>query len=304
MSVVTDRTASPGFYAQQSPFSDPGSYAALFDALSSGVPAGARVVQGLLMHPAAAKLYGQPPEPEGSGWGYRTVTETLERLLALDDAPLTVIRPPARRLRANCRNFAVLFVAILRHQGVPARKRVGFATYLPGSHASTHEIAEYWDEAASRWVLVDPQNDDVSRAAQRAYFGRIGEPERGRYDTLDIEAGTAFALAGTIWRACRRGEVDPSDFRCGPHRGMPEIRLTVLQELDSLNRVELLSNDAWHELMTKPDAELTDGELALLDRMAELTTSVDERFEELRGLYEGMAYARAVRTELQTLGLR
>ncbi len=175
-------------YAAHSPFTDPGVHSRRYPALPRDLPGLVGVVQGLLLHPAAARLYGQAPEPEERGWGFPTMAETLDRLLALDDSPLAVPRPPARRLRANCRNFAVLLVSLLRHQGVPARRRVGFARYLPGRHAYIHEIAEYWDRARRRWVLVDPQNDSVTRAAQRAYFDSISQPERACFDTLDISA--------------------------------------------------------------------------------------------------------------------
>jgi len=56
--------------------------------------------------------------------------------------------------------------------------------------------------------------------------------------------------------------------------------------------------------MTKPDAELTADELALLDRTAELTAAPDGRFGELRALYADRAYGRAVRARLGKLGLR
>src|SRR5687768_12914826 len=72
------------YYAGQSAITDPGRFAYLFDDLPRDVGGVARVVQGLLMHPAAARLYGEPPERDGTAWGYRTMEETIERILALD----------------------------------------------------------------------------------------------------------------------------------------------------------------------------------------------------------------------------
>src|SRR5688500_7709993 len=103
------------YHAGQSAITDAGRFASLYDELPRDIGEVARVVQGLLMHPASARLYGEPPERDGTSWGYRTMEETIERILALDGAPLAVPRPPAKRLRGNCRNFALLFVPIRRH---------------------------------------------------------------------------------------------------------------------------------------------------------------------------------------------
>jgi hypothetical protein len=290
-----------GFYAEHSAITDPGPHRHLFDGTPRDVAGTVRVVQGLLMHPAATRLYGEPPE-DGPAWGYRTVAETLERILALDDAPLTVARPPARRLRGNCRNFAVLCVSMLRHRGVPSRRRVGFAAYLPGRHSYTHEVAEYWNADRARWVLVDPQNDDVTLTAQRAFFASIGQPERARYDTLDLVRDEQFVLGGTAWRRCRAGQADPDGFRCGRQKGWREVEITLLQDLDSLNKAELLSNESGL-LPREDDRPVTDDETALLDRVAEATADPDGRFDEVRRLYATTPYGRWVGEKLAALGL-
>lgn len=204
-------------------------------------------------------------------------------------------RPAGQRLRANCRNFAVLFVSILRHQGVPARRRVGFARYLPGRHSYTHEIAEYWRAAQGRWVLVDPQNDALAVAAQRAFFDSIGQSERARYDTLDVRPGVDFILGGEAWRQCRTGAADPDEFRCGRWRGLPEVALTVLQDLDGLNKAEMLSNESG----LAPDEELTSELTAFLDRAAELTADPDGHFDELRDYYARSSYGRSMLSTLR-----
>jgi hypothetical protein len=301
MSLAVDHTRALAFYAEQSQITDPGPHRRLFDALPRDVAGVVRVVQGLLLHPAGAELYGEPPE-EGPAWGYRTVAETLEKLLALDDSPLTTARPPGRRLRGNCRNFAVLGVSMLRHQGIPSRRRVGFATYLPGRHSYIHEVAEYWDAARNRWVLVDPQNDDVVLAAQRRFFASIGQPERARYDTLDLAPDEQFVLGGTAWRRCRAGLADPDGFRGGGRKGWREVGMALLQDLDGLNKAELLSNESgFHP--GEPGGPVTDGETALLDRVADVTADPDGRFDEVRELYATTSYGRWVGEKLAALGL-
>ena len=295
MRPPTSRDQLLKFYARHSPITEPGPHSHLFRQLPRDVGGVARVVQGLIMHPAAAKLYGERPEPDNPGWGYRTMAETLERILAINSAPLEVPRPARQRLRANCRNFAVLFVSMLRHQGVPARRRVGFARYLPGRHSYTHEIAEYWSAAQGRWILVDPQNDAPTVAAQRAFFDSIGQPERARYHTLDVRSGVDFVLGGEAWRQCRADAADPDEFRCGRWRGLHEVALTVLQDLDGLNKAEMLSNESG----LAPDEELTSELTAFLDGAAALTADPDVYFDELRDYYERSWYGRAMLSKLR-----
>ena len=66
-----------------------------------------------------------------------------------------------------CRSFTLLFVAMLRHQGVPARARCGFGAYFEKGKFYDHWVAEYWNTAEKRWVMVDSQVDD----RQRRMFG-------------------------------------------------------------------------------------------------------------------------------------
>jgi transglutaminase-like putative cysteine protease len=51
-------------------------------------------------------------------------------LLAKGPPTLSRPRPAEERIVGCCRDFAVLFVAMARHKGYPARVRVGYATYF------------------------------------------------------------------------------------------------------------------------------------------------------------------------------
>ena len=72
-------------------------------------------------------------------------------------------RPLDRRLVGNCRRFSVLLVAMLRHQGVPARARCGFGAYFLPNHFEDHWVVEYWNQEGGRWVFVDAQLDELQR---------------------------------------------------------------------------------------------------------------------------------------------
>jgi hypothetical protein len=214
----------------------------------------------------------------------RFVPRMLERLVALDPAPLTRARPAERRLIGNCRDSAVLLCALLRHQGRPARPRAGFATYLEPDFFTDHWVCEVWCEdepggsgaapETGRWVVVDP--------------GFLPDPGKARFDfdTLDVPADR-FLNAGRAWQRCRRGGAEPVHFGL-PGRadnGLGWIGSQVVRDLAALNKWELLPWDSWglgHSVFAGYSAD----DIRLLDRIAGITTSGDnDAFELMRRLY-------------------
>jgi hypothetical protein len=196
----------------------------------------------------------------------------LETVLRLDPCPLSVPRPVARRAVVDCRHFAVVLCAALRHRGIPSRPRCGFATYLEGgagkdSVAVDHWVCEVWDAAHGRWVLedADKQLHDVPR--------------------------DAFLTGARAWKLCRN---DPAlaerigyDSRT---RGMWVARANLVRDTAALNGFPSVSGDSWG-LGRVPDAAVTPRDLAILDRAAELTelaelATDDGAFRGLRELYE------------------
>src|SRR4051812_41209619 len=113
-----------------------------------------RLAPGLVIQPASADALGLPPERLAENQ-IRPAAGMIAALLAQDPAPLPVAREPAARVVGTCRHFAVLTCALLRHRGVPARARCGFATYFQPGQGLDHWIIEYWDD--SRWVRVDSE---------------------------------------------------------------------------------------------------------------------------------------------------
>lgn len=81
--------------------------------------------------------------------------------------------------------------------------------------------------------------------------------------------------------------------------GVREIACAALQDLDSLNKAELLSTDSGHN----PTNELTAEDVALLDRIAELTEQPDAYFTDLRELFAASAYGHRVGALLSHYGL-
>ncbi len=217
------------------------------------------VVQGLLVHVYWDRAYGLVlSEERKQAVQIRPAAAKLDAILALDDRPLTVTRPPQLRLAATCRDYSLLLTAFLRHQGVPARARCGFATYFVPQHHEDHWVVEYWNPAETRWVLVDPQIDEVQRAALNLTF-----------DPLDVPRGR-FLSGGAAWQRCRSGGADPDTFGIFEYKGMGFIRGNLIRDLAALNRVEMLPWDVWG-LMLPPHELLTSNDVALLDTIAHVT---------------------------------
>jgi hypothetical protein len=182
------------------------------------------------------------------------------------------------RLVGCCRDFTVLLLTLARHQGIPARARVGFATYFVPGHAVDHEIAEVWDAAAHRWRLVDAELGDV----------HIDPTDGTALSGLDVPRDR-FLVAGAAWRACRTGTADPERFVVDPNldipetRGWPQLRHNLIHDLAALNKQELLLWDDWG---LDEQAELSAAEERLLEDVAGATADDNLDWAEVRSLYE------------------
>lgn len=282
------------YYASHSLMTNPGELSRLFDGLPTGIPELARTVQGLLLHPFETELYSVDLTAiQRKEVNIRTVAEMLRRIVTMDPRPLTEARPPAERLIGNCRDHAVLLAAMLRHQGRAARVRVGFATYLNPKMNADHWVTEVWNEEIRRWVLVDPQIDDLQRAKHLIDFNTLNLPE-GKFFTASL-----------AWKLCREGKAKSRNF--GHHqkmRGWPFMRGSLIQELAALNKIEVLATDLWWDLATKDDDRLSPEERDLLDRIAEMMIDADHNFDDILVAYEADdRFAGPVRSKLTTLNL-
>ena len=189
------------YYTNQSPITDPREYAHLFEGLPVEIPALCQIVQGTILHILWAERYGvKLSEGQKLEIGLRHVPRMLARLQEIDNRPLTLTREPEKRLIGHCRQFSVLLCAILRHRGVPARARCGFATYFDPGKYEYHWVCEYWKADEQRWVMVDPQLDDFQREYLQITFNPI--------DILPDQ----FLPAGKAYQMCREGFSRPRRF--------------------------------------------------------------------------------------------
>jgi hypothetical protein len=245
-------------YRSQSAFSDPGPYAVLFNHLPTDVPGLVGVVRNVIVHYYAQGLsfVDERLAEVDSRW--------VSRILATDRSrhtrPLGAPREPKTRVVGCARDFTLLTVAALRHRGVAARSRIGFAGYFGDAFHYDHVVTEYWN--GERWVRVDAQLD----------------PATTDFDTFDVRH---FITAAEAWTAHRRDEIDPDYYGAdpvGPFRGHRFLLDQVRHELAHRQRDELLLWDEWGAL----DEDLADW---VAERLIAADAGSAEAEEELASRY-------------------
>ncbi|HEY0068824.1 MAG TPA: transglutaminase domain-containing protein [Chloroflexia bacterium] len=264
------------FYSRQSDLTDPGRQAHLYTDLPFDVPGIVRVVRGLVGHFNVGKANGiDISEERRQEADTRRVELILGRIVELDGRPLVEGRSPEMRFVGCSRDYAVLLASMLRHRGLPARARCGFARYLGPEMHYGRWVCEYWREREQRWVMVDAQMSDEAERKQHPIH----------FDPLDVPH-TQFLTAGKAWQMCRIWRADPRRF--GQHRGdrgLGYVAAQLVRDLACLNKVEMLALDTWGLAHTAFDY-LWDSDLRLLDRVARVTLAGNEAFSELRALYD------------------
>jgi hypothetical protein len=243
----------PQRWMQQTPMSDPAQQAFLLENLPADVGELCRIVQGVLIHLEWIAAYGLSATDLA-----RPSRETLslsDRLRGVANAgpqPLAQPRQPKARSPGTCRDFALMLCGLLRHQGVPARVRCGFAAYFRAGPWEDHWICEYWLQGERRWRRVDAQLDDVLTKHLGIDF-----------DPTDLPPDM-FLCAGDAWLRCRAGQADAADFGHGTTRGMWFIRVNVMRDHLVLNSSEVSAWDTWrdagagHHLLSDDEHRMAD----------------------------------------------
>jgi len=262
------------YYYNNVSISNPGTHAPLFDPLPGDISALVKVVQGLMIHVFWIEKYGiQLDAARKEEVQLRTVERMLARIQELDPRPLSDAREPAKKLVGNCRDFSVLLAAMLRHKGIPARARCGFAEYFIPKHHEDHWVVEYWNAKQQRWVLVDAQLDELQRNKLRISFDPLNVPR------------DQFLIGGRAWQLCRSGQADPVSFGIFDMKGLWYVRGNFIRDVASLNKMELLPWDAWG-LIEGRDEEISQEDLIFLDKVAELVARDVPEITKVMTLYE------------------
>jgi Transglutaminase-like superfamily len=214
-------------------------------------------VHGLVIQPGDAERLGLPADRMGENQ-IRPAAHLVATLLRMVPEPLSELREPAQRVVGTCRHFALLSCALLRHRGIAARARCGFATYFQPGQALDHWITEYRRDG--RWVRIDSEILGGSVLT----------------DPAELTPGQ-FLSGGEAWLAYRSGQVDAATFGVPgtTNFGPAEIRGNAVKDLAALNKVEMLPWDEWGRMpdmyagRTGPDYDL------LIDRIAAVCAEDD-----------------------------
>ncbi|MFC5703355.1 transglutaminase domain-containing protein [Cohnella faecalis] len=199
-------------YAQLTRTTDPGELVDLYEGLPEDLPSLCRLIKAQLIHPDNTDRFKHSlKSAKREDARFDTVADMLEALEERNANGLLMDRAPNERLILSCRYHALLLLSILRSRNVPARCRVGFASYLSDRAAKhvDHWICEVWNDREERWVLVDPDREIV-----------------------DIREG--FILAGDAWLMARNNEINPRLFGAKTSWGLSYIRNNLCHDMSAI----------------------------------------------------------------------
>lgn len=238
-------------HRRQSRFSDPRDHARLLDSIPPEPAVVATVARNLNVH-YRAHLH-ELPENTRPDVDVRWLSERLRIDQGRNgNTPLDHDRNLANRVQGCCRDFTLFCVAVLRHHGVLARSRVGFAPYLVDGWFVDHVIPEYWDDAQGRWRVFDSEVADCTDLP-------------GGVDPLDVRLGSDFITAARAWREHRTAGRDLADFGVSPDlpalAGSAFVRNYVVHELAHRFGDELLLWDTWGTMTDESQRPLPDIDL-------------------------------------------
>lgn len=273
MALTLSDAPTPSDWIPQTPFSDPGERGALFDEVPPTPEAIGPVVRNLLAHyrAEAEHLPASSREDVDLRWVAAQLAVDQQRHPGL---PLTTERAIASRLQGCCRDHTLLAVSILRHHGIPARSRVGFADYFTTDWHHDHVVAEMFD--GQRWRRFDPE--------VAPDFGLLPDP-------LDLATGpnAPFTTAAEAYLSLRDGTLDPSTYGVAPGDplgGADFVLFELFWELAHRYGDELLLWDGWGAI-PPPGESPEEGLLVMLDEVAAQLVAADAGDMTVEGaLYE------------------
>ena len=158
-------------------------------------PAIPNALENFVIHHAIARHMGlDVPAAAEADRNLRTVARLIEAVVGRDARPLTEHRAISNYLYGTCHDFALLAAGTLREHGVPARLRVGYASYFNPDKWEDHWVCEYRTD--DRWSLLDAQLGPIARDGFKIGFPVADAPSAG------------WRSAASIWQAIRAGAVD------------------------------------------------------------------------------------------------
>lgn len=161
-----------------------------------------------------------------------------------------------------------------RHKGIPARGRVGFASYLRKGWFIDHVVAEVWDGKEKRWRLVETELEEESDTV----------------NYLDLTE-KQFITGPRAWRLAREGRTDPTRYVVSPSlnlpvlRGWPYLAHNALHDLAWLNKVEMLLWDHWGKQELLNEGSVSESLAREIDEISAITDNPDTEPAVLSALF-------------------
>lgn len=247
------------YWASQSHVTDPGTAISAIDPLPADIGTLRHLVSQMLLHYRGRRVDvpdGRLPEIHT-----RYAAAMFDLLLTRGEPTLARDRDPADRFVGCCRDATVLFLALARQKKIPARARVGFASYFTSGWWIDHVVAEVWD--GKRWRLVDPQMK-----------------EREGFDWCDVTQ-EQFLTGPQAWKAVRAGMIDAEKFVVDPDLEMKETRgwnylaHHVIHDLVAMGKTEMLLWDAWGMHLEHGAGPVPEADALILDEVSEILLDRD-----------------------------
>ena len=250
-------------HARHTPYTSPGPYAALLEALPTSPDELSAVARNVVVHYRAS---GEVlPEATRGEVNSRWIAAMLAADQSRHPAPLGVARAVTDRVQGCCRDHTLLCVAALREHGIPARSRVGFAGYYVEGWHHDHVIVEAWLDG--RWRRFDSEVE--------AALPGMPQPMDFSFDTA---GGRGFVTAAAAWLAHRRGELDVSNHGVDPSMplfaGERFVFDEVIYEVAHRFGDELLLWDSWGRIGV-PGSPVSDDDAAWMDEVATMLIAAD-----------------------------
>ena len=250
------------YYASQSEFTDPGPFASHYEELPSSVEGICQTIDGVMLdfmdrwkHPIQNERWLET--------SIRYVDEMIEAVRLMDKKNPVIFydHPADAKMMASSSHFAGLAVSILRAKGIPARKRAG---YVP----SGEFFKEYGIEG--KFMAYDVVECYVD----------------GAWKIVDVEGrGDGFVPVAGVYKDCRAGKIDPNLYYDDENTGIDAMIAVLVHDFDACAKNEMLTWDRYG-IMDTPVDELTDGQWALLDKVADLLINDDKNVDAIDALYK------------------
>src|SRR3990167_7339388 len=259
------------YYTKQSYFSDPKIYHHLLSDFPDDVFLICKQIHDLLLHETDVAYYKLKIHfSRYAELNARYLHKILLNIKNIDTLKLNKFRNPEERALSMCRDFSLLFCAVLRFKIIPARLRAGFVSYvIPGLYLGAF-FAEYYNKKLQRWIMIDPITTD---AFIDQYHLKID------FDLMDLQFDQ-FIPAAMACKLMREKKIDLFRFGVRQLRGFRIIRNHLIQDLALLNKREILVWDLWGLMLSDCDQHLE-----ILDQLSDLLIEEKNHVEKIWHFY-------------------